>query len=116
MKLDLPYPHLALWPNGRAHYRAKARETKKHRDWAIIATREQVPVCFQHNGEPIGIHITVGGKPKGPLPDADNSSAAAKAYLDGIAFALGVNDRAFKAPTVAYAEARDSRFMIEVRA
>lgn len=112
--LELPYPHKALWPNGRAHYQAKARETKKHRDWAISLARGQLPVCFQHNGEPIPIHITVSGKAKGPLPDADNCSASAKAYLDGIAFALGVNDRNFQAPVVDYLDARQSRFYIRV--
>ena len=34
-------------------------------------------------------------RPSGPAPDEDNINAACKSYLDGIADALGVNDRNF---------------------
>jgi hypothetical protein len=62
----------------------------------------------------VRVHIVVHAKPKGPLPDRDNCVAAAKAYLDGIAQRLGVNDRHFATPTVEFAAPRDGRFVIEI--
>lgn len=113
MRLDLPYPHKALWPNGRPHWAAKARETKKHRTWAWGAAMEQRDKLRLGDGK-LAIRITVLGKPNGPLPDEDGVSASAKAYLDGIADAIGLNDRNFAAPTVAFGDRRASRFIVEV--
>lgn len=115
--LALPYPEKALWPNGRPHFMHKAREVKKHREWAswgtIKARGEEKPVFGPE--QRFAIHITVHPKPRGPLPDADGVVAAAKAYLDGIAPQLGVNDRQFDAPTVSFAGPRCGQFVIEVR-
>lgn len=95
MNIELPYPHKALWPNGRAHWAAKGKQTKLHRAWAYALAKSSLPVCFQHNGEPIPVHIAIYAKPRGQMPDADNVLASCKAYLDGIADALGVNDNVF---------------------
>lgn len=117
MILALPYPEKALWPNGRPHFMTKAREVKKHREWASWATiqarGEEKPVFSPE--QRFAITITVHPKPRGPVPDADNVTAAAKAYLDGIAPQLGVNDRQFDAPTVTFAGPRNSQFVIEVK-
>jgi crossover junction endodeoxyribonuclease RusA len=116
MKVDLAYPAKALWPNGRAHHHAKAREVKKHRAWAHIAALE----ALQRDGSgglgagPIPLRITVHGKPRGPLPDKDGVVGAAKSLIDGIADALRINDKHFDAPTVEFAPDRSSRFVIEV--
>jgi crossover junction endodeoxyribonuclease RusA len=98
----LPYPNKALWPNGRPHPLAKHRETKKHREWARLATL--AALSGFRAGESVQWSITVYPKPRGPLPDKDNTLAAMKAYQDGIADALGVNDRAFETPTLHFAE------------
>lgn len=103
--VTLPYPAKALWPNGRAHHMTKAGAVKKHRKWADAATLEVLPVRHPlvFAGEaPIPIHIIVEALPSGPMPDTDNVVASAKAYLDGIAGRLGVNDRRFMAPTVEF--------------
>lgn len=112
MRLDLPYPHKDLWPNGRAHWAAKAREVKKHRGWALLLAKGHRGLVLADGTLPI--HITVHGKPSGPLPDRDGVVSASKSYLDGIAEAIGVNDRHFAAPTVEFAPERKSRFVIEV--
>lgn len=112
MRLVLPYPDKALWPNGRAHFHAKARETKKHRTWAWTAAKGSKGVTLG-NG-PIPVAITLHPKASGPAPDADNVSAAAKAYLDGIAQAIGVNDKHFAAPTVKIASERTGQMIVEV--
>ena len=115
MIIQLPYPHKALWPNGRAHWGAKADQTRKHRSWARMAAKAALPTCFAPNGERIPIRITVSGKKTGSLPDADNCLAAAKAYLDGIADTLGVNDNLFD-PQPVHFSGRQSNFTIEVGA
>lgn len=89
---------------------------KHHRAWGDGA------VLFALKGERpsyspdqrFAVRVIVHAKPKGPLPDADNCIAAAKSYLDGIADRLGINDRQFAAPTVAFATPRDGKFIIEV--
>lgn len=107
----LPYPAPPLWPNKRAHWAKKARETKRHRAWAWGAARALMP---EVGGDCIPIKITLYPKPTGPAPDKDNVIASAKAYLDGIAEALGVNDRNFSAPTVVISSQRLSQMGIEI--
>jgi crossover junction endodeoxyribonuclease RusA len=113
MILDLPYPHKALWPNGRAHWGEKSKQTRLHRAWGFAAMRACLPPCFKHNGERISIRLTVHPKGRGVAPDKDNAIAACKSYLDGIAEALGVNDSLFDPQPVRMAT-RGSRFLIEV--
>lgn len=106
--IDLPYPHKALWPNGRAHWGTKSTQTQKHRQWAHLATMAETPDGFM----PSAIKLVVYAKPKGPLPDRDNCIAACKALLDGVADALGVNDQDFPAPTVEFSTPREGRFVL----
>jgi crossover junction endodeoxyribonuclease RusA len=113
MQLDLPYPHKALWPNGRAHHFDKHRRFKAHRWWAVMAAKEAGASPTLGDGL-VAVAITCYGRAKGPLPDADNVVAAAKAYIDGIAAAIGVDDKHFAAPTVAYGATRTARFVIKV--
>jgi hypothetical protein len=107
--IELPYPHKALWPNGRPHPLAKSREVKKHRGWAKLAT-----LADSTRPERIGgIVLTVYPKPRGPLPDKDNAAAALKAYQDGIADAYGVDDRTFPQPRIQFGErCKDGKFVI----
>jgi crossover junction endodeoxyribonuclease RusA len=107
----LPFPDKALWPNGRAHYMAKARAFKKAKEaagWAAKAARIRI------GNSPIAIHLIVKPKAVGPAPDADNCVSACKAYLDGIAAAIGVNDRHFAAPTVEISGERTGQFIIHI--
>lgn len=114
MILDLPFPAKLLWPNGRTRSRfAKSGETKKHKAWAhnaALAARADAPV-----GDRLRLVATFHCKPSGPLPDADNASASLKSYQDGIASALGVDDRHFGQPEVRFG-ARDKvgKVIIEV--
>lgn len=109
--IALPYPHKALWPNGRAHWAVKAREAKKLRTAAAWATKAASP---RLGDSPIPLHITVHPKRTGPAPDRDNVIAAAKHAIDGIADALGINDRHFAAPTVEVSGERTGQFIITV--
>lgn len=116
--VTLPYPAKDLWPNGRPHHMVKAIAAKKHRAWANVAALHALPVLhpamFAGEG-PIPVHIVVTGKSGGPFPDKDNVTAAAKAYLDGIADRLRLNDRRFAAPTVEFAgRSAKGEFRIEI--
>lgn len=111
MTIALPYPHKSLWPNGRSHWAVKAREAKKLRKEAAWATKAaNVRVC----DSPIPLHITCHPKRTGPAPDKDNIIAAAKHAIDGIADALGINDRHFAAPTVTVSDQRTGQFIITI--
>jgi len=115
IQVDLPYPHGALWPNGRAHHFGVAREKKKHRAWAHNATMAASGwQGWQNVPGPIPVHLVVSRKAAGPHPDKDNTVAAAKAYLDGIADRLGINDRLFAAPTVEFIAPITGRFVIQI--
>lgn len=118
IRVTLPYPHKALWPNGRAHWRAKAAQVKEHRRWGFIGAAEATSakrLAFVGD-EPIPVHIVVSRKRGGPFPDKDNVVASSKSYLDGIAERLGVNDRLFAAPTVEFVQPCTGQFVIVIGA
>lgn len=105
MIADLPYPHKVLWPNGRTNSPAYRRSIQKaHKDWAFKAAG--CGLTRLPNGEAVKVRLIVSPMPRGPLPDKDNVIAACKYYLDGIALAIGVNDRFFSAPEVVFEERR----------
>jgi len=100
VSFTLPFPAKPLWPNGRAHWAEKARAVKSHRGWAKVAALaagvKGLPTGFGY-----GIDITVYPKTANAI-DRDNCVSAAKSYLDGIADALGVDDRTFETPTITF--------------
>lgn len=83
-RIFLPWPYEGLWLNDRPHWRVKAKATKAYR----FAVK-----CLVGRADPGLIRVTFCPKPFGPMPDKDNCIAAFKAGQDGIADALGVNDR-----------------------
>ena len=109
MIVSLHFPHKLLWPNGSVGNRhAKAREAAKHKQWAWTAAKGAHGAPEASEGQR-AIKLIVYPKAKGAAPDRDNCIAASKHYLDGIAQALGVNDRSFAAPTVEFGP-REGRF------
>lgn len=92
--IRLSYPVKALWPNGRAHRMAKARAVKAARQEAWAATLSVRNSITLPEGD-ILLGIVLHPKPRGPVPDKDNTASALKAHFDGIADALKVNDRRF---------------------
>ncbi len=100
--IELPWPHKLLWPNGgRGHPRAVAGEVRKHKEWARLAT---MAAKLKSPDGRVPILLKFYPKPRGPAPDKDNAQASAKAYLDGIAKAMGVDDRLFDPRTEIAAE------------
>ena len=100
----LPLPSAKLCANARTHWRSKAPITKAARELACLtATQARI----KHGGidRVSSIKVTYDksytmmGRNKFPAgyrpSDRDNAIGVLKAYLDGIADGLGVNDRDF---------------------
>lgn len=98
----LPFPAKILWPNGRGHWAEKARAVKSHRGGAWAMARLEGITGLDRDGR-FSIAVTVHPKTRHPI-DRDNCVAALKSYLDGIADAIGVDDRTFDTPTIAFGE------------
>jgi crossover junction endodeoxyribonuclease RusA len=99
--VTLPWPHKGLSPNARKHWAALASAKKKARADAHYATLEAAGSRLS------AVREALAGE--GPLPvtvrffppdkrrrDDDNQVASFKAARDGIAEALGVDDRRFR--------------------
>ncbi len=96
MNIILPYPDKALSPNSRCHWSQRAKAAKKARSDAFYIAREagmDVATFAGYDGK-LHLWIDYYAKTKN-YPDADNCLSATKAFIDGIADALGVNDRRF---------------------
>lgn len=115
MEIELGWPAKELWPNGgRGHPMAVYRATKAAKDEAFWATKIVKPLDWKHDGNKIAIHIIARRKTEHAV-DAQNLIAGLKAQFDGIALALGVDDKHFHAPTVEWAEpVRGGRIVVTV--
>lgn len=81
--ITLPIPPVAVRPNGRSHWRAKAKAVKAMRDRAYAYTL--VELCG--DTPPGWVHARVlidWYHPTKRLLDRDNIIGSCKAYLDGI--------------------------------
>jgi hypothetical protein len=95
-ELILPWPHRDLHPNSRGHWskRAKAAKSARLQAWAIA---RQAWSATEIAALPEGrLHIWIDGYPTDRRRrDADGLLSSMKPWLDGIADALGVDDRRF---------------------
>jgi hypothetical protein len=108
--IELPWPAPALSANARVHWRRKSSATKVHRQWAYLATLEVKP---KHPNGDIPVSITF--YPPSNRLDRANMPHLVKAYLDGIADAMKVNDRRFL-PRYNFAEpVSNPRVVVEIR-
>ena len=116
LRIELSWPAHELSPNARKHPMVVHRFKKAAKNEAGWATRIAKPLQWHPEGETIKVRIIAHPKPTGPHPDADNLVASCKAHLDGIADALGVNDRIFEAPTVEWADrCQNGKLIVELR-
>jgi crossover junction endodeoxyribonuclease RusA len=92
MLIVLPWPPSILSPNARSHWAARAKYAKAYRRacWALTLEAKLPPT-------PAGrVRIAIEFVPPDRrCRDLDNMLAATKPGLDGLADALGVNDRRF---------------------
>jgi crossover junction endodeoxyribonuclease RusA len=97
--IELPWPPKALSPNARVHWAEKARKTKMARTLAWGLTAQALGPKLRAYAADGDISVKVTLEPPmrgGARPDEDNVMASLKAYRDGIASALGVNDSRFR--------------------
>jgi len=102
MELVLPWPSKDLSPNARVHWSVRGRAAKKARQQAGLA---EMAAGWQAKSLPAGrIHLQGDFYPPTRMrPDDDNMLARFKPARDGIADALGIDDRRF----VSHAYVRD---------
>lgn len=114
--LDLGWPAKALSPNSREHFMTKHRFARAAKDTAFWATRAVLGHGkFEHDGEARIAVIITAYPPDKRDRDSDNLLASCKSILDGIAQALGVDDKYFD-PRVQWAEPVSyGKLVIEVR-
>jgi len=106
--LVLPWPPKELSPNARVHRLVKAKAAKAYRHACRALTKEAKLV-------PAGMHLKITFVPPTRQPrDLDNCLASIKSGLDGVADALGLNDRAFRPITIDMAENVGGMVVIEL--
>lgn len=89
--IKLPWPSAKLTPHAKGHWRPKADATKDARNlaWAVATQKPAVP-CI-----PDAV-IFVEYWPKAYRGDVHNMHGRMKAYIDGIADAMGCGDKKFR--------------------
>lgn len=88
----LPWPSKDLSPNARVHWSRKAKASKLARHAACLLTK-QAGWIADHAGK---LHLWITFfPPTRRLPDDDNMLSRFKPSRDGIADALGIDDRRF---------------------
>jgi hypothetical protein len=101
MTILLPIPDRRISPNacrGQSKFAAfkKSRLVKLHRTRARLLTLEAIGTLYHAQGRPVPAftgYTLAHYFPTAAWRDDDNADAACKAYRDGIADALGIDDR-----------------------
>lgn len=90
LKILFPWPHKALSPNARVHWTAAASAKRGYRkDWFVLA--KKAGWGFEHE---TALHLDIVFYPPDKRSrDLDNMLASIKSGLDGLADAIGVDDR-----------------------
>jgi len=96
MSLTLPWPPKALSPNSRTHWRKKAPITKAYKTacWALTVESGLTVPPDAVAGEKLHLWLDFY-PPDRRHRDDDNLIASFKAGRDGVALALGIDDKRF---------------------
>ena len=89
--IELPFPSSALSGHNNGNPHVKAKIVRQHREWACEAALE-AKASVAAEGD---ITVTVRFVPPNNRGDRINYPNRMKPYFDGIADALGVNDKRF---------------------
>lgn len=103
LRIPIGWPSSNLSPNGRPNRYAKAKSLREARNEGYVATLAAKPVGFKFGPGPLKVTIHAF-PPVRRERDDDNLIASAKAFRDGIAAALGVDDKTFAAQPVQWHE------------
>ena len=85
----LPWPDRKLSPNARVHWAVKAKAVKLARETACVLTK--LKLIHGVGITASDLHLTFC-PPDKRRRDRDNMIASAKAYIDGISDAIGIDD------------------------
>lgn len=92
IRVNLAWPVRPLWANDRSHWRAKSVAVAKARREAWIAA---LGADIKRAGIVRPVLIFAFHPPTARLPDLQNMPHTQKAAIDGIADALGMDDKHF---------------------
>jgi crossover junction endodeoxyribonuclease RusA len=91
--VTLPWPPPELSPNGRCHWRVKAKAGKKYKSDVFYLCKA---AGLEMPDEAQKLHVWLDFFPPDKrCRDEDNAYHSAKFLLDGLAEALGINDKHF---------------------
>ena len=114
LRIQTGWPSSNLSPNGRPNRWEKAKALREAKNEGYVATFAAKPVGFKFGPGPLKVTLHAF-PPVRRDRDDDNLIAAAKAFRDGIAAALGVNDKTFAVQPVQWNEcAKGGRLIFEV--
>jgi crossover junction endodeoxyribonuclease RusA len=96
LSIVFPWPDSKLMPNRKngRHYMATSAIKKKAREDARVATLAAIKSYHQPITGPVHVRVTFVAKNR-RYADLDNLLASIKPHLDGVAEALGIDDRLF---------------------
>lgn len=100
MQIELPWPPSTLSGHAKGSWHGKSAVTKKHREWARLATLAANIRIMDATGD---LRLIITFYPPDRRGDRTNFPNRVKCQIDGIADALGVNDRRFL-PSYHFAE------------
>ena len=92
IQITLPWPGSSLSGHANGNWRAKAAATKKAREVAYWIGRAANLPCLPN----AVLTFTYHPPARGGLPDVGNMPGRCKAYVDGLAQAMGCDDRKFR--------------------
>ena len=95
MQVTVPWPPKQLSPNARVHWAIRSRNAKRYRQLCYLAAQRAGARPAQTEPETVQVCITFH-PPDRRRRDWDNLLASIKHGLDGLAQALGVDDRIFR--------------------
>lgn len=113
MKIIFPWFPKELNPNSTCYFRKKAKIKATYRAEGFRITTEalQTQTVDKSAKE---LHFTFY-KPDNRHRDADNMLAAMKSGIDGMADALGINDKQFKTITIHVADQIGGYVVVEIK-
>jgi len=95
-ELILPWPSRDLHPNSRLHWSKRAKASKIARKQGWVLAREAWSATEMASFSEGRLHVWIDGYPTDKRHrDADGLLSSLKPWLDGIADALGTDDRRF---------------------
>lgn len=108
----LPWPDKVLSSNARVHWAVKAAAVKKARSDAFYLTRAVTSIKPLWKGARLSVTFN---PPDKRIRDEQNCIGSAKALIDGIADALGIDDSKFQCTYALGPPVKGGEVRIEIR-